>query len=136
MLRKKFMSPAAALVFSGAKPYPASVRGTNRTATGMYCHTPNKVAISECGTSVPTSTARAFGLQSNATTRTEFPLSDSRERLTESKATTLDNKRRKLCRTAFKFGWDAMAPDTSSKVRYLPPAALFDSISPAGTLLS
>jgi len=67
--------------------------------------------------------------------RTEFPLSDSSERLTESKATTLDNKRRKLCRTVFKFGWDAIAPDTSSKVRYLLSAALCDSISPAGMLL-
>jgi hypothetical protein len=30
------------------------------------------------------------------------------------------------------LGWDAMAPDTSSKVRYLPSAALLDSISPTG----
>ena len=67
---------------------------------------------------------------------TEFPLSDNSKRPSESNGTTLDNKRRKLCRTAFKFGWDAMAPDTSSKVRYLPSAALVDSISPAGMLLS
>jgi hypothetical protein len=63
-------------------------------------------------------------------------LSHSRERLTESKATTLDNRRRKLLRTAFKLGWDAMAPDTSSKVRYLPSAALLDSISPTAMFLS
>jgi hypothetical protein len=68
--------------------------------------------------------------------RTELPLSDSRQRLTESKATTLDNKRRKLWRTAFKVGWDAMAPDTSSKVRYLPSAALLNAISPTGMILS
>jgi hypothetical protein len=34
------------------------------------------------------------------------------------------------------LGWDAMAPDTSSKVRYLPSATLLDSISPAGMLLN
>src|SRR6267154_6760748 len=45
MLRMKFMSPAAALVFSADRPmYPASVRGTNRKATGMYCHTRNEAA--------------------------------------------------------------------------------------------
>src|ERR1700721_3801146 len=45
MLRIKFMRPAAALVFSDERPtYPASVRGTNRKATGMYCHIRNKVA--------------------------------------------------------------------------------------------
>src|SRR5882757_10434858 len=67
--------------------------------------------------------------------RTEFQLSDSRQRLAESKDTTLDNRLRKLCRIALKLGWDAMAPDTSSKVRYLPSATLLDSISPAGMLL-
>jgi hypothetical protein len=61
--------------------------------------------------------------------RIEFPLLDSRERLAESKGTTFDNRRRKLCRTAFKLGWDEMAPDTSSKVRYLPSAALLDSLT-------
>src|SRR5580693_845556 len=71
-------------------------------------------------------------LGQNAMSRTEFPLSHSRERLTESKATTLDNKRRKLCRTAFKFGWDAMAPDTSSNVRYLPSAPILDTTSLTG----
>jgi hypothetical protein len=45
MLRIKFMSPAAALVFSAGSPtYPASVSGTNRNATGIYCHTRSKVA--------------------------------------------------------------------------------------------
>ena len=45
MLRMKFMSPAAALVFSAGRPtYPASVRGTNRKAIGAYCHTRNNVA--------------------------------------------------------------------------------------------
>jgi hypothetical protein len=68
--------------------------------------------------------------------RTEFPLSDRRERLTESNATTLDNRRRKLCRTAFKLGWDAMALDTSSNVRYLPSPAPLDSITPTGMFLS
>ena len=38
----------------------------------------------------------------------------------------------KLCRTAFKLGWDAIAPDTSSKVRYLPSAPLLDTISSTG----
>ena len=37
---------------------------------------------------------------------------------------------------AFKLGWDAMAPDTSSKVRYLPSATLLDSIAPARMLLN
>src|ERR1700722_11137079 len=45
MLRIKFMSPAAALVSLAERPtYPASVRGTNRKATGMYCHMRNRVA--------------------------------------------------------------------------------------------
>src|SRR5271156_906252 len=45
MLRIKFMSPAAALVFSAERPtYPASVSGTNRNATGMYCHIRNQEA--------------------------------------------------------------------------------------------
>jgi hypothetical protein len=34
------------------------------------------------------------------------------------------------------LGWDAIAPDTSSKVRYLPSVALLDSISPTGMVLS